>query len=95
MKRKGNKKIKKFGSCLTERIILICTLRAIYKTVTTHRINERIGCILEFIWSGKDVTDFEQWLYEQNSIEFENLIGEENYVEVQLSLTLKRRQLTK
>ena len=35
--------------------------------------------ILEFIWSGKNVLDFEKWLYEQNSAEFENLIGVSNY----------------
>ena len=38
--------------------------------------------LLEFIWSGKDVSDFEQWLYHQNSIEFEGLIEEENYIEL-------------
>lgn len=38
--------------------------------------------MLEFIWSGKDVSDFEKWLYQQNSDEFEALIGEENYVEL-------------
>lgn len=38
--------------------------------------------LLEFVWSGKNVSDFEQWLYEQNLIEFEQLIGEENYFEL-------------
>ena len=32
----NNKKIKKFGSCLTEKLSLICTLRAIYTTVVFH-----------------------------------------------------------
>ncbi len=34
--KKDNKKIKKFGSCLTEKLSLIYTLRAIYKTVAKH-----------------------------------------------------------
>ncbi len=38
--------------------------------------------ILEFIWSGKDVAGFEQWLYNMDIIEFEKLIGAENYVEL-------------
>lgn len=46
--------------------------------------------ILEFIWSGKNVSDFEQWLYEQNSIDFEDLIGEENYIEL-ISFDFKRK----
>lgn len=32
MKKKDNEKIKKFGLCLTERIMSFCTLQAIYKT---------------------------------------------------------------
>ena len=38
--------------------------------------------ILEFIWSGKNVSEFEQWLYKQDSVEFEKLIGEDKYVEL-------------
>jgi hypothetical protein len=38
--------------------------------------------ILEFIWSGKSVSQFEQWLYEQDSVKFEKLIGEINYTEL-------------
>ena len=42
-------------------------------------MNEIKSYILEFIWSGKNASDFEQWLYKQDSVEFEKLIGEENY----------------
>ncbi|MBE9488808.1 MAG: hypothetical protein IMY67_00820 [Bacteroidetes bacterium] len=45
-------------------------------------MNEIKSYILEFIWSGKGVSHFEQWLYEQNSIEFEKLFGESNYIEL-------------
>ncbi len=45
-------------------------------------MNEIKSYILEFIWSGKNISDFEQWLYQQNSTEFENLIGVSNYLEL-------------
>ncbi len=45
-------------------------------------MNEIKSYILEFIWSGKNIYDFEQWLYKQDSVEFENLIGISNYVEL-------------
>jgi len=45
---------------------------------------------LEFIWYGKNVSDFEQWLYKQNSIEFEKLIGESNHLEL-LSYDYKKK----
>jgi hypothetical protein len=45
-------------------------------------MNEIKSYILEFIWSGKEVSDFEQWLYEQNLNEFEKLIGESSYLEL-------------
>lgn len=45
-------------------------------------MNEIKSYILEFIWSGKDISDFEQWLYKQNSVKFEKLIGEKNYVDL-------------
>jgi len=34
--------------------------------------------LLEFIWGGDNISNFEQWLYKQNSTEFENLLGEQN-----------------
>lgn len=45
-------------------------------------MNEIKSHILEFIWSGKDVFVFKQWVYEQDSVKFERLIGKENYVEL-------------
>ena len=48
--------------------------------------------ILEFIWSGKDVSEFEQWLYKQDSVEFEKLIGEDNYVEL-ISYDFKKKTI--
>ena len=45
-------------------------------------MNEIKSYILEFIWSGKNISEFEQWLYKQNSTEFENLIGTSNYIEL-------------
>ena len=45
-------------------------------------MNEIKSYILEFIWLEKEVSDFEQWLYNQNSIKFIKLIGEENYMEL-------------
>lgn len=56
------------------------------------RMNEIKSYILEFIWSGKDVSDFEQWLYKQDSVEFEKLIGEENYVEL-ISFDFKKKTI--
>jgi hypothetical protein len=55
-------------------------------------MNEIKSYLLEFIWSGKDVSDFEQWLYERNSVEFEKLIGEENYVEL-ISYDYKKKTI--
>jgi hypothetical protein len=55
-------------------------------------MNEIKSYILEFIWSGKDVSDFEQWLYEQDSVEFEKQIGEENYVEL-ISCDYKKKTI--
>jgi len=45
-------------------------------------MNEIRSFLLEFIWSGDDVDSFEQCLYEQNAVEFEKLIGSENYLEL-------------
>ncbi|WP_303686201.1 hypothetical protein, partial [Nonlabens dokdonensis] len=88
LKRKGNKKIKKFGSCLTEKLSLIYTLRAIYKTVTTHLkkslyISIIIGIIFtsckndglkDNIWIGEYTTNDarEYYFAEENIISFEN-----------------------
>jgi hypothetical protein len=55
-------------------------------------MNEIKSYILEFIWSGKNVSDFEQWLYKQDSVEFEKLIGEENYVEL-ISYDFKKKTI--
>ena len=38
--------------------------------------------IVEFVWTGKSVSKFEKWLYEQDSAKFEQLIGTENYFEM-------------
>jgi hypothetical protein len=46
--------------------------------------------IIEFIWSGQDIPHFEQWVYEQDSIEFQNLISESNYVEL-ISFDYKKK----
>jgi len=48
--------------------------------------------ILEFIWSGKDLSEFKQWLYKQDSVEFEKLIGEDNYVEL-ISYDFKKKTI--
>ena len=53
-------------------------------------MNEIKSYILEFIWSGKDISTFEQWLYEQDSAEFENLIGKSNYIEL-ISYDFKKK----
>ena len=55
-------------------------------------MNEIKSYILEFVWSGKDVSDFEQWLYKQDSVEFEKLIGEEKYVEL-ISYDFKKKTI--
>lgn len=38
--------------------------------------------IIEFIWSGNSVTEFEQWLYVQDSDDFEKNLGEKIYVDL-------------
>jgi hypothetical protein len=55
-------------------------------------MNEIKSYILEFIWSGKDVSDFEPWLYKQDSVDFEKLIGEENYIEL-ISYDYKKKTI--
>lgn len=47
---------------------------------------------MEFIWSGEDASAFEQWIYEQNSTDFETLLGENNYVEL-ISYDYKRKTI--
>ncbi len=55
-------------------------------------MNEIKSYILEFIWSGKNVSDFEHWLYKQDSIEFEKLVGEEKYIEL-ISYDFKKKNI--
>ncbi|QNR25151.1 hypothetical protein [Croceimicrobium hydrocarbonivorans] len=38
--------------------------------------------LLEFIWSAKDVSEFEQWLYQQDPVECTKLLGNESYTEL-------------
>lgn len=38
--------------------------------------------ILEFVWQGKSVDQFANWLYEQDSNDFEEILGYENYIEL-------------
>lgn len=38
--------------------------------------------ILEFVWQEKSVDQFANWLYQQNSDEFEKILGHENYIEL-------------
>jgi hypothetical protein len=45
-------------------------------------MKEHLRYILEFIWQGKSIDQFEKWLYEQDSAEFEKLLGKENYVDL-------------
>jgi hypothetical protein len=45
-------------------------------------VEEIKSYILNFIWSGNNISQFENWLYEQNSILFEKILGEENCLEL-------------
>jgi hypothetical protein len=38
--------------------------------------------ILDFLWQGNSVSQFENWLYNQDSIKFEKILDEESYVEL-------------
>jgi len=55
-------------------------------------MNERNRYILEFIWQGKSIDQFEKWLYEQDSVEFEKLLGKENYVDL-ISYDFKKKTI--
>ena len=38
--------------------------------------------LFQILWSDFKVKDFENWLFKQNSIDFENLLGEDNYLDI-------------
>ena len=38
--------------------------------------------LIDFIWNGINVIEFVKWIYEQDSVEFEKLIGEDNFIEL-------------
>lgn len=38
--------------------------------------------LFQILWSDFKVNDFENWLFKQNSIDFENLLGEDNYLDI-------------
>jgi hypothetical protein len=48
--------------------------------------------ILEFVWTGDDVAQFEKWLYLQDSDNFERLLGSDNYVEL-ISYDFKKKTI--
>lgn len=45
-------------------------------------MNEIKSFLLNFLMLGNSISDFEKWLYEQDSIEFEKLITEESYLDL-------------
>ena len=55
-------------------------------------MNELNRYILEFIWQGNSIDQFEKWLYEQDSVEFEKLLGKENYVDL-ISYDFKKKTI--
>jgi hypothetical protein len=55
-------------------------------------VEEIKSYILNFIWSGENISQFENWLYEQNSIVFEKFLGEENYLEL-ISFSFKAKTI--
>ena len=48
--------------------------------------------LINFIWGNINISDFENWLYNQNPIEFEKLLGKKSYNSL-LSINYKNKEL--
>ncbi len=62
------------------------------KIESNCKMKELKEFLINFIWDGDNLIEFERWLYEQDSIAFEKLIGEINYLEL-ISFNYKNKTI--